>query len=130
MLDIYAAMMAYGRQNCIIIPAELISVTDGRISLDEKQMLGFVEVFRRHGFQYFESPHLMYRGDEDDWGDPELKVYLTKRRYGTAEAKKDVDTIVTLIKELHHQIRPHQQLAPAHIRRADGRAGTHATRRW
>ncbi len=99
MLDVYAAMMAHGRQNCIIVPAELISVTDGRISLDEKQMHAFVETFRRHGFTYFESPHLMYRGDEDDWGNPELKVYLTKRPYGTAEAKKDVETIVRLIEE-------------------------------
>ena len=41
----------------------------------------------------------MYRGDEDDWGDPELKVVLTKRRYGTPEAKKDVEAIVTLIKD-------------------------------
>jgi hypothetical protein len=99
MLDIYAAMMARGRQNCIIVPAELISVTDGRISLDEQQMHAFIETFRRHGFQYFESPHLMYRGDEDDWGDPELKVYLTRRRYETPEAKKDVETIVTLIRD-------------------------------
>jgi len=103
MLDIYAAMMAHGRQNCISIPAELISISDGRISLDEKQMLAFVEVFRRHGFQYFESPHLMYRGDEDDWGDPELKVSLTKRRYGAVEAKKDVETIVTLTKNFASQ---------------------------
>jgi len=99
MLDIYATMMAYGRQNCINIPAELISVSDGRIALDEKQLYAFIETFRRHGFQYFESPHLMYRGDEDDWGDPELKVCLTKRPYGTIEAKKDVDTIVTLIRD-------------------------------
>jgi len=99
MLDSYAALMAHGRQNCIIIPAELISVTDGRITLDEEKMSGFVDVFRRHGFRYVESPHVMYRGDEDDWGDPELKVYLTKRRYGTAEAKKDIETIVTLIKD-------------------------------
>jgi len=98
MLDTYAAMMAHGRQNCISIPAELISASDGRIILDEKQMYTFVETFRRHGFQYFESPHLMYRGDEDDWGDPELKVFLTKRPYGTPEAKKDVETIVTLIR--------------------------------
>jgi hypothetical protein len=99
MLDRYAAVMAYGRQNCIIIPAELISVSDGRITLDEGRMASFIDIFRRHGFRYFESPHLMYRGDEDDWGDPELKVYLTKRRYGTAEGKKDVETIVTLVRD-------------------------------
>lgn len=40
----------------------------------------------------------MYRGDGDDWSDPELKVVLTKRRYGTPEGKRDVDTIVTLIR--------------------------------
>ena len=51
MLDRYAAMMAHGRQNCIIIPAELIAVSDGRITLDEAKMYSFVEVFRRHGFR-------------------------------------------------------------------------------
>ena len=98
MLDRYASLMAHGRQNCIIIPGELMSIEGGRIMLDEKRLLSFVEVFRRYGFRYFESPHLMYRGDEDDWADPELKVVLTKRRYGTAEAKADVDTIISLIK--------------------------------
>jgi hypothetical protein len=99
MLDTYAAMMAYGRQNCIIIPAELISVSDGRIALDEEKLISFIDVFRRHGFRYFESPHLMYRGDNDDWTDPELKVCLTKRPYGTAEAKADVKAIATLIRD-------------------------------
>ena len=80
--------LPYGRQNCIIIPAELISVTAGKIALDEQKMASFIDVFRGYGFRYFESPHLMYRGDADDWGDPELKVYLTKRRYGTAEGKE------------------------------------------
>ncbi len=98
MLDKYAHLMAYGRQNCISIPAELITVKEGSIKLDEEKMLRFIEVFRKYGFGYFESPHLMYRGDNDNWGDPELKVYLTKKRYGTDDAKKDVDTITTLIK--------------------------------
>jgi hypothetical protein len=99
MLDTYAALMASGRQNCIIVPAELISVTDGRITLDEQKMASFIDVFKAHGFRYFESPHLMYRGDADDWGDPDLKVYLTKRPYGTAGGKKDVETIVRLIRD-------------------------------
>jgi hypothetical protein len=99
MLEKYAAMMAHGRQNCIIIPSELITVQEGHIVLDEERMGRFVELFQRHGFTYFESPHLMYRGDSDDWGDPELKVALTKRRYFTPEARRDVDTIVTLLRE-------------------------------
>ncbi len=98
MLDRYAALMAHGRQNCIIVPEELIAIVDGRITLDEKRLSSFVEVFRKHGFKYFESPHLMYRGDEDNWADPELKVVLTKRPYGTPEAKRDVDTIISLVK--------------------------------
>ena len=98
MLDRYADLMAHGRQNCIIIPEELISVVNGKITLDEERMAAFVDVFRKHGFRYFESPHLMYRGDADDWGDPELKVVLTKRRYGTPEAKRDVDTIISLVR--------------------------------
>jgi hypothetical protein len=98
MLDRYAALMAHGRQNCIIVPEELLSVAHGRITLDEERLSSFVEVFRKHGFRYFESPHLMYRGDEDNWADPELKVVLTKRPYSTPEAKRDVDTIISLVK--------------------------------
>jgi hypothetical protein len=98
MLDRYARMMAHGRQNCIMIPAELIAVTGGRISLDEEKMDRFIEVFRRYGFTWFESPHLMYRGDSDDWSDPDLKVLLTKRPYSMPEARRDVDTITTLIR--------------------------------
>ncbi len=98
MLDKYAGLMAAGRQNCIAIPGELITVENGKISLDEEKMYRFIEVFRKYGFRYFESPHLMYRGDNDDWGDPELKLALTKKRYYTAEARKEVDTLVTLIK--------------------------------
>lgn len=98
MLDRYAAMMAHGRQNCIIVPEELISAADGRITLDEERLSSFIEVFRKHGFKFFESPHLMYRGDADDWSDPELKVVLTKRPYGTPEARRDVDSIISMIK--------------------------------
>lgn len=98
MLDKYAQLMAHGRQNCINIPNELLSYNNNHISLDEKRLSQFIAVFRKYGFKYFESPHLMYRGDNDDWGDPELKVSLTKRRYYTPEAKQDVDTIVHLIK--------------------------------
>jgi hypothetical protein len=98
MLDRYAALMAHGRQNCIIVPEELINVASGHITLDEERLSRFVDVFRKHGFKSFESPHLMYRGDDDNWGDPELKVALTKRRYGTPEAKRDIDTIVSLVR--------------------------------
>jgi hypothetical protein len=98
MLEKYAKLMAHGRQNCIIIPSELIALKDGKITLDEDKMYRFIEVFRKNGFTWFESPHLMYRGDNDDWSDPELKTILTKRRYYTPEAQKDIDTLVTLIK--------------------------------
>jgi hypothetical protein len=98
MLDRYAALMAHGRQNCIIVSEELLSVANGRITLDERRLSDFVDVFRRHGFKYFESPHMMYRGDDDNCADPELKVVLTKRRYGTPEGKRDVDTIIALVR--------------------------------
>ncbi len=98
MLDKYARLMAYGRQNCIIIPSELITLKDGKISLDEEKMIRFIKVFQQYGFKYFESPHLMYRGDNDDWGDAELKTALTKKRYYTQEAQNDIDTLITLIK--------------------------------
>lgn len=98
MLDKYAVLMAYGRQNCINIPGELISLVNGKITLDENRLYRFIEIFRRHGFTYFESPHLMNRGDNDSWGDPELKTVITKRRYYTTDAQKDIDTIMGLIK--------------------------------
>jgi hypothetical protein len=99
MLDRYARMMAHGRQNCIIVPQELFTFQQGRIALDEEKLGRFVDVFLRHGFRYFESPHLMYRGDKDDWSDSVLTVALTKRRYDTPDGKRDVDTIITLIRD-------------------------------
>lgn len=98
MLHQYAQLMAHGRQNCVIIPRELIALKNEKVTLDEEKMLRFIDVFRQYGFQYFESPHLMYRGDGDDWGDPELKVVLTKRGYYTDEAKQDVAATIQLIK--------------------------------
>ena len=97
-LDLYAEMMAYGRQNCVIIPGELISFENGVFSLDADRMISFINVFKKHDFQYFESPHLMYRGDGDDWSSPELKVRLTKNGYFSPEGKKDVGEIMQLIR--------------------------------
>ena len=31
-------------------------------------LLRFINVFRDQGFTWFESPHLMNRGENDDWG--------------------------------------------------------------
>ncbi|MCP3933562.1 MAG: DUF4091 domain-containing protein [Bacteroidetes bacterium] len=98
-LDKYAELMAYGRQNCILVPGELIYLKGDKIVLDEKKMLQFIDVFRKHGFTYFESPHMMYRGDGDDWGDPELKVRLTKKGYFSEDGKRDIERITTLVKE-------------------------------
>ena len=39
MLDKYAKLMAEGRQNCIIIQHELISLKSNKISLDEEKMI-------------------------------------------------------------------------------------------
>ncbi len=94
----YAKMMAHGRQNSIIIPGELIGMQDGKIVLDEERMIRFIDVFRDAGFSYIESPHLMYRGDNDDWGDSELKVRLTKKRYYHENGKEDVEMIMKLIR--------------------------------
>ncbi|MDX1701922.1 MAG: hypothetical protein R3250_14950, partial [Melioribacteraceae bacterium] len=68
MLEKYASLMAHGRQNSITIPNELVQFEEGLISLDENKLIKFIDVFRKFGFQYYESPHLLYRGDEDDWG--------------------------------------------------------------
>lgn len=97
MLDKYASVMAYGRQNCVNIPGELLRLNKGKIILAEDRMLQFIKIFHKHGFRYFESPHLLNRGSDDDWNDPELKVELTGRRYYTAAAQCDIDTIVRLI---------------------------------
>ena len=76
MLDKYAKVMAEGRQNCIIIPGELIYLSDGEFQLDEQKMISFINIFKKYGFKYFESPHLLNRGANDDWGNPELKTRL------------------------------------------------------
>ena len=98
MLDKYAKLMAEGRQNCIIIPHELISIKSNKISLDEEKMISFINVFKKYGFKYFESPHLLNRGANDDWGNPELKTKLRKRGYYSEEGKKEIDTIIRKIK--------------------------------
>ena len=99
MLEKYASLMAHGRQNSITIPNELFQYADDKFSLDESKLLKFIDVFRKSGFQYFESPHLLYRGDEDDWNDPELKVVLTKRRFYRENGNDDIRQIVELIKD-------------------------------
>ena len=98
MLDNYAKIMAHGRQNSISIPSELFKWEEEKFSLDEDKLLKYIQVFRKYGFKYFEAPHLMNRGDNDDWGDPELKVALSKKRYYTENGKEDVKNLMTLIK--------------------------------
>ena len=98
MLDKYAKLMAEGRQNCVIIPHELISLKNNKISLDEEKMISFINVFKKYGFKYFESPHLLNRGDNDDWGSPELKTKLRKKGYYSEDGKKEIDTIIRKIK--------------------------------
>ena len=97
MLKKYASIMAHGRQNSITIPSELFKYENNGISLDSNKLLRFINVFRDQGFKYFEAPHLMNRGKNDDWGDPELKVALTKRRYYKEEGHKDVEVLIHLI---------------------------------
>lgn len=97
MLDRYAELMAHGRQNSIIIPHELFKLNGDVIILEDEKMIRFIDVFRKYDFKYFEAPHLMNRGDNDDWGDHELKVALTKRRYYKEDGKKDIEVLMNLI---------------------------------
>ena len=97
MLNKYTALMAHGRQNSITIPNELFKHEDGKITLEDEKLLLFINVFRKYDFKYFEAPHLMYRGDNDDWSDPELKVVLTKRRYYKEEGQIDIEILMNLI---------------------------------
>lgn len=97
MLKKYAKIMAHGRQNSITIPSELFKFENNKINLDSNKMLRFINVFRDQGFKYFEAPHLMNRGKNDDWGDPELKVALTKKRYYKENGKKDINDLMHLI---------------------------------
>mgnify|MGYP000256472923 CR=1 FL=1 len=94
MLNKYAELMAHGRQNSITLPRELFKYENGKLYLEKDKMLRFINIFRKNGFKYFEAPHLMHRGDNDDWGDSELKVVLTKRRYYKEEGKKDVAVLM------------------------------------
>ena len=99
MLDKYAKLMSYGRQNCVKIPGELIYLKNDEVFLDEKRMMSFVDIFLRHGFKYFESPHLLGRGDNDDWGNPELITKLRNVGYYTDEGKKEINDVSHKIKQ-------------------------------
>ncbi len=98
MLDKYAKIMASGRQNCVKIPGELINLKNGEIFLDEEKMISFVNVFLKYGFKYFESPHLLGRGKNDDWGNPELITKLRNVGYYTEEGKNEIEIIIKKIK--------------------------------
>ena len=99
MLDNYAKLMAYGRQNCVKIPGELIYIENDEIFLNEKRMMSFINVFLKYGFKYFESPHLLGRGKNDDWGSPELKTNLRNVGYYSDEGKKEIDEVTKKIKD-------------------------------
>tara|TARA_B100001093_G_scaffold99950_1_gene92003 strand:+ start:1752 stop:3392 length:1641 start_codon:yes stop_codon:yes gene_type:complete len=99
MLDKYAKMMAYGRQNCVKIPAELIYIENDEIFLNEERMMSFINVFLKYGFKYFESPHLLDRGKNDDWGNPELITKLRDVGYYSDEGKKEIEDITYKIKQ-------------------------------
>lgn len=99
MLEKYAEIMAYGRQNSIIIPQELIKYENDQFILEEDKLLQFINIFKSKGFKYFEAPHIMFRGKNDAWGDPELKVVLTGRRYYKENGKQDVENLMQLIKK-------------------------------
>ncbi len=99
MMDKYARLMAHGRQNSVTIPGELIYFENDSVVLDEEKLMTFIDIFRKHGFKYFEAPHLMNRGANDDWGDPELKVALTGKRYYKENGAYDIAKLMTSIKE-------------------------------
>ena len=99
MLDKYAKLMAYGRQNCVKIPRELIYIDNDEIFLNEERMMSFINVFLKYGFKYFESPHLLGRGKNDDWGSPELITNLRNVGYYSDEGKKEIEDITRKIKQ-------------------------------
>ena len=99
MLDKYAKLMAYGRQNCVKIPGELIYIENDEIFLNEERMMSFINVFLKYGFKYFESPHLLDRGKNDDWGNPELITKLRDVGYYSEEGKKEINDVALKIKE-------------------------------
>ena len=103
MLDKYAKLMSYGRQNCVKIPGELIYLKNDEVFLDEKRMMSFIDIFLRHGFKYFESPHLLGRGKNDDWGNPELITKLRNVGYYTDEGKKEINDVSHKIKQFTHK---------------------------
>ncbi len=99
MLDKYAKLMAYGRQNCVKIPRELIYIENDEIFLNEERMMSFINVFLKYGFKYFESPHLLGRGKNDDWGNPELITNLRNVGYYSDEGKKEIEDVTRKIKQ-------------------------------
>jgi hypothetical protein len=61
--------------------------------------MSFINVFLKYGFKYFESPHLLGRGKNDDWGNPELITNLRNVGYYSDEGKKEIDEVTKKIKD-------------------------------
>ncbi len=98
MLNKYAKLMASGRQNCVKIPRELIYLKDNEVYLDEEKMISFINIFLKYGFKYFESPHMLGRGKNDDWGNPELVTNLRGKGYYSEVGNKEIKDVVLKIK--------------------------------
>jgi hypothetical protein len=98
MLEKYVSLMAHGRQNAIIIPGELIYFENGKLILEEEKMIRYIDLCRKYGFQYFESPHLMHRGKMDDWNDPILKTIYSDAPYYTEQGIAEIKQVITAIK--------------------------------
>ena len=76
-------------------------------------MISFINIFRKYGFKYFESPHLLNRGANDDWGNPELKTRLKKVGYYSDEGKNEIASIIKKIRDFTEKYKLKNQLVGA-----------------
>lgn len=97
-LEKYASMMAHGRQNAIIIPGELIHYSNNVLVFEEEKMIKYIDLFRKYGFSYFESPHLMHRGKNDDWSNPILQTVYSDAPYYSDQGLREIEEVIRSIK--------------------------------
>jgi len=102
MLEEYAKLMAYGRQNTFWIPLSLIfSVKNSIATLDRIRLRKIVDVFTKAGLYYIEGGHVAGRTD-GKWEAKTFDLSIHKVRATSAEGYKLLSQIgKQLIQEIH-----------------------------
>jgi len=104
-LDRYAAMMAYGRQNTVRIPlSSMVSLDNsGNPQLNQARFERYTRLFTKHGFHFFEGGHLARRKG-GSWGTTELETTLGNYKVSSEQGKK---VITSICRQFFEEIKRH-----------------------